>query len=236
MNRYQIVAIDGLRGTGKSWLASNLRVRFGCGALDVGPLFRLLAWLVAQGFAVDIANARAVLESSLDSGRIRVRVDTGGRMSASRIEFDGNELESPLWNPNLNALIQNAAGSAETELWMRAFVRQVVGERRCVVVGREVGAKIYPEAPLKLSLEAGTKERIERKAAQMNGEPCRTGEFSLDHSEPKREWKWKGEDVLTIDTTNLTHEEVLEVATSHVECKLGWNILEPITNDYIRRN
>ncbi len=117
--RLQVVTIDGLRGTGKSGLASSLRKKFGCEVLDIGPIFRLLAWLVDQNFAAGPASACEVLSLAINTEWIRVRLDVGGRKTASRIEVKGGELEEELWNIKLDSLIREMADSPEVFCYVR---------------------------------------------------------------------------------------------------------------------
>jgi len=216
-----VVTIDGLRGTGKSKLACSLRSILGCNVLEIGPIFRLLAWLVDQEFAESIAAAQIVLARGLDAGWIRFRLDKGGRISANCIEVIGTELEADLWDPRLDSLIQGAAGSC-ADLWLAQLAQRIVGFQPAVVVGREVGAKLFPDASVKIVLVAEKQKRLERKVSQLNGGTGATNRsFSAEHSEARRDWTWNKQSVVLIDTTNLTSEEVLKMASSCITSELG---------------
>lgn len=221
--RLQIVTIDGLRGTGKSGLASGLRNKFGCEVLDIGPIFRLLAWLVDQNFASNPAAACEVLDLAIKTEWIRVRLDVGGRKTASRIEVEGRELEEELWSIKLDSLIRETSYSHEVFCFVKELAHRLVPQSPAIVVGREVGAKIFPDAGLKIVLNAGKRERRERKLSQLSKDtPTLPPDYSLDRSEPMKCWAHESIESVVLDTTFMTEIDVVEQASAYILSRLGW--------------
>lgn len=221
-DRSQVVTIDGARGTGKSRLAIGLRNYFGCGVLELGPIFRLLAWLVTCGRAEDPKEACGVLDQMLDTGEVQIRLDTGGKLAASLIEIDGQDAEGVLWNSELDDVLRSAAGLPDVILLVAQLARNLVGLHPMIVLGRETGSQFFPDAPVKIILVAEDTLRQERKLSQLMQGPSQAApNYSLNQSEPTREWKY-GEGVIIIDTSFLTPEEVLAQAVEQIRSRLGW--------------
>jgi cytidylate kinase len=222
-SRLQVVTIDGLRGTGKSGLANSLRKKFGCDVLDIGPIFRLLAWLVDQNFAVSPASACEVLNLAINTEWICIRLDVGGRKTASRIEVKGGELEEELWNIKLDYLIRQMANSPEVFSYVKELAHRLVGHKPAIVIGREVGATIFPDARLKIVLHAGKEIRTERKISQLSeNTPTLPSDYSLDRSEPMKCWDHNSTESVVIDTTFMSKRDVVEQASAYIMCRLGW--------------
>lgn len=222
----QVVAIDGSRGTGKSRLAAGLRSYFGCGVLELGPIFRIIAWLVKRGYASDPVAACEVLDKAIEVGWIRIRHDIGGSMAASSVEVNGQTIEDELWNTDLDEILRSAAESPEVISCVGHLARRLIGSQSTIVIGREVGSQFFPDASLKIVLRAKEVTRRARKLSQLTQGPSRiSSTYSLDQSEPARYWEY-GEDTILIDTTLMSPEEVFQQSAAYIEDRLGWKILQ----------
>ena len=219
-----VVALDGPRGVGKSRLGSELRNYFGCHVLELGPLFRLIAWFIKHGHASDFKEGCKILNNSLDVGRLRIRTDVSGKLAASRIEIDGESIEQELWHTELDELVKSVAESKYVIDCIAQVAHQLVGQPT-VVIGREVGCTFFPEAPLKIVLLAHHTSRRSRKRSQLSQEALTIPQtYSVERSEPSRTWEYSG-DTLAIDTTNRSPEEVLQLVAERIVLELGWVVI-----------
>jgi cytidylate kinase len=218
----QIVTIDGHRGTGKSVLARNLRQSLDCGVLEIGPIFRLIAWIIYAGHAVDPQGACDFVCRGLETGLISIDTQANGEISACRIEIDQKLAEKELWSPVLDTTLRNVAESSAGAECVRKIASILVGETPIIIVGREVGNKFFPEAGVKIVLEASGASRKERKLSQLKTNLQETGQdYELESSEPKRDWQ-VFDASLVIDTSDLTEQHVLDKAISHIVERLRW--------------
>lgn len=221
----QVIAIDGVRGTGKSRLATGLRTYFGCGVLEIGPLFRFLALVLNRGDASDLKDACELTDHALKTEKLRIRSDVGSNLAASRLEFDGRGIDDELWNTRLDETLRSVADSPYAISFITQLARRFVGSKPTVVIGREVGKEFFPDAALKIILRASDSARKERKLNQLNQSYPRVDRnYSLEQSEPPRRWEYDG-GTLTIDTTNLTADEVCELVAEKVVDDLNWTIV-----------
>jgi len=223
--RLNVITIDGVRGVGKSMLAGSLRDRFGCGVLDIGPVFRVIAWLFNQRPTAGEHGALEALRHELQQGNLKIRMDVGCGMAASRIELCGESIEQPLWDPSLNQILRRTAGSPAVIAVVKGVARELVSGERCVVVGREVGTHFFPEAALKFLLEAHPGVRRKRKAQQLSMVIPGLEDARLTHSEPSRDWNL-AQDVIRIETTLLTPDDLLAKVCRSANVCLGWAEIE----------
>jgi cytidylate kinase len=218
----QVVTIDGARGTGKSQLANNLRRHFACGVLEVGPVFRLIAWLFNSKKASTTEDACEVLDKFLEAGRIRICLDKGCGISASLIQFAGRAIQEELWDPSLDETLRVIAGNSDIIQHVERTSRQIISNRQCIVVGREVGTRFFPDALIKILLQAGEPSRTERKLSQLasNGNGISSG-YSLNSSEPPVDWQF-AKDGFIVDSSTITTEDIVRQVVPLIENHLGW--------------
>lgn len=222
----QVVTVDGRRGTGKSRLASDLRRRFGCGVLDIGPLFRFIAWL-------NQSNSTEALEQTSDyvrdqlfpSMRLRICTERGSEMSATALELDGHELLQPLWDPELDLTIRRASESPAVVDALRSISHHIVGVTPVVVVGRDTGVHFFPEAPLKVQLTADADVRERRKVQQFDqvfpSNHASALSAAFERAEP-RSIVVPQDRVFLIDTTVLHPSGVADEVSRIIQAVLGW--------------
>lgn len=223
MNRNQhVVTIDGARGTGKSQLAQELRRYFACGVLEIGPVFRLIAWLFKSKKASTTAAACELLDRFLESEQIRIRLDEGCGVSASLIQFEERSIQKELWSPFLDEALRSIAADPEIVQHIKKTSRQIIANQRCIVVGREVGSRFFPDARIKILLQAGEPLRTERKLSQLasNGTPV-CSNYCLNSSEPPVEWEFV-KDAFVVDSSTITPDDVVKRVIPVIEKSLGW--------------
>jgi CMP/dCMP kinase len=218
-----IVTIDGHRGTGKTKLATGLRDYFGCGVLEIGPIFRLLSWLVAEKQAQDGTEACTFLTKALATGSILIDPYNAGDLASCQIVVDGRRLDQELWSPTLDVILRIVAESQPTIDCVGGIIRRLAGNNKMIVVGREAGSRMFPNAHLKLVLYASDESRRQRKLSQLteNVQDIST-RYDIEDSEPRARWSYTGKEFV-LNTTAVSPGEVLEQAISHVCEQLGWS-------------
>jgi CMP/dCMP kinase len=154
-----IITIDGPSGTGKGTLAVRVARRLGWHCLDSGALYRVLG-LAAGRCGVDLDDEPALAELA---ARLAITFEDG------RVLLDGEDLG--------DAIRTEAAGLAASRVAAHPAVRSALldWQRRqarapgLVADGRDMGTVVFPQAPLKLFLDASADERARRRYKQLIG-------------------------------------------------------------------
>lgn len=216
-----VITIDGHRGTGKSRLARSLREYFGFGVLEIGPVFRLLAWLIKEDYAQTPQLACDVLQQLIEGGQIVINEQLGGELSSCRIEFEGRLIDEDLWSPRLDDVLRDVAGAPDVVDRVARIVRWLADGKNVIIIGREVGAKMFPEARAKILLQAGDHARRERKITQLTQNvPEVSQRYEIEDSEPGINWE-HADDTFIIDTTDVLASSVFDQAASYIKARIG---------------
>jgi len=165
-----IIAIDGPAGSGKSTVAQRLAQRLGYLYFDTGVMYR----------AVTLAALRASLavgdQDSVEALARAVSIDVrpASRQDGRQYDvlLDDEDVTWDLRSPPVEAEVSRVSSYAGVRQAMSARQRQIGLRGRVVMVGRDIGTVVLPEADLKVYLDASVEERARRRwrEAQARGE------------------------------------------------------------------
>lgn len=153
-----VIAIDGPSGVGKGTVARALAKKLGWHFLDSGALYRILA-LAAQKAHVPLEQAAAVAALATD---LKIRFDDAGR-----IFLDGADCTHAVRAETTGAMASTIAVFPEVR---SALLRRQQAFRLApglVADGRDMGTVVFPDAPLKVFLDASAEERARRRLIQL---------------------------------------------------------------------
>jgi cytidylate kinase len=159
------ITIDGPAGAGKSTLGELLARRLGYLYFDTGVMYRALTW-AALGQSVDPGDeiAAAALARDLDID-VEPPMVADGRQYTVRI--NGQDVTWDLRRPEVDQQVSRAARHPAVREILRARQRAIGMRGQVVMVGRDIGAIVLPEARLKIYLEASLHARATRRAAEL---------------------------------------------------------------------
>jgi cytidylate kinase len=206
-----IIAIDGPSGAGKSTLAKRLARELGFIYLDTGAMYRALA-LKALRQGVDLADD-ARLARLVESTEIDLQEDNG----TLEVLLDGINVADEIRTPEVSQLASKVSALKIVRARMLDLQRGM-GQRGSVVAeGRDIGTVVFPNAEVKIFLDASAEERARRRYAELRaaGRPA-------DLSETLREMKERdkrdserdlaplrmADDALRIDSSNASADSV----------------------------
>jgi len=207
-----IIAIDGPAGAGKSTVARELASRLRLPYVDSGATYRAAALKVLESGA-DPTDASAVT-SVIDGARIEFTARDG----ESHALLDGRDVTHLIRTRAVTLAAAQVSRLPEVRVKLIALQRGLAAQG-AVMEGRDIGTVVFPEAPLKIFLEADPGERarrrLEQEEAQGHGSSLtQTAEEIRQRDQLDAERKVSplipAEDAVRIDSTKLSAEAVVE--------------------------
>ncbi len=226
MQRPGRIAIDGPAGAGKSTVGEQLARHLGYLYFDTGAMYRAVAWLaLQQHVSVDDGPALARLAQQADIVISRPQIDDGRQYT---VTVNGRDITWEIRSAEVTRAVPPASSHQQVRAILRARQREIAYEHEGVVmVGRDIGAIVLPDADLKVYLTASLEERAKRRYAELEdrlgaGNPALPSfedvlEEIRQRDEIDREKMKPAHDAIVIMTDNLSVPQVLEVIESYLE-------------------
>jgi len=161
MTKPNIIAIDGPAASGKSTLGKNLARSLGYLFFDTGVMYRAVTWMVLQR-NMDVHNEAAV---TMLSREIKIDVNTPSRNDgrACDVLVDGQDITWETRRPEVEAIVSIVSVYAGVRHELAAQQRRIGLRGKVVMVGRDIGTVVLPEADLKIYLDASAEVRARRR-------------------------------------------------------------------------
>jgi cytidylate kinase len=164
VKRPTVIAIDGPAGAGKSTVAHLVASRLGLGYVDTGATYRIVA-LRALERSVPLDDEQALVTVATETMRSCSLVDGG------KLVCDGREVGAEIRTPEVSEAASIVAAHPEVRRVLVEHQRKLVPPSGAVVEGRDIGTVVWPDAELKVYLDATSDVRAERRERQQgNGE------------------------------------------------------------------
>jgi cytidylate kinase len=182
--RHLQVAVDGTSGSGKSTIGRALAARIGARFVDTGLLYRAVT-LAALEADVDPDDEPALADLAR---RIKIRVepaDPQGREAGERVLVGRRDVTALLRDPRIERAVPTVSRHPRVRAAMLKVQRDAARARDTVMVGRDIGTVVLPDADLKVFLTASVETRARRRAAQM-GRPERLEIYQREIGERDR--------------------------------------------------
>jgi cytidylate kinase len=152
-----VITIDGPSGTGKGTIAALLAEHLGWHLLDSGALYRTLG-LAARRTGVDLDDGAMLGDLA---GRIRIAFD------GERVLLDGEDVSEPIRTADAGVDASRVAVHAEVRTALLGWQRAAARPPGLVADGRDMGSKVFPDAAVKIYLDASPEERANRRYKQL---------------------------------------------------------------------
>lgn len=212
-----ILAIDGTSGSGKSTTAKRVAERLGWLYLDTGATYRAVATAVIEE-GKDPESPEEVTQI-LDDLNIEVKNEN----CEQRTLINGRDVTDKLRTDEVNRAVTPVSKMKRVRKFLVNEQRNIVGNRDAVVEGRDIGTVVFPDADLKIYMDAEIEVRAERRRKQKENRTS-LEEVKKDlerrdlHDSTRKESPLKKDgDAELIDTTNLTIEEQVERVISKIK-------------------
>jgi CMP/dCMP kinase len=205
----KVIAIDGPAGSGKSTVARRVAEHLGLDYLDTGAMYRAVTFAALRR-GIDPADTGPVAELA------RV-VDLD--VTTDHVRVDGVDATIEIRGPEVSRAVSLVAANPEVRAELVRRQREWAYERAGgVMEGRDIGTVVFPDAVLKVYLNARPEVRAERRAAEVSGldyetvaaDMARRDAFDQGReADPLR----LADDAIELDTSDMTIDEIVaEVA------------------------
>jgi len=205
-----IIAIDGPSGAGKGTVARQVAARLGYRHVDTGAMYRALAWKAAHD-GLDLTDEAAV--SALGARATFV-------LEGGRVEIDGHDVRAAIRTPEIDKAAAAVARHPAVRKVLVAVQRKLGESGGVVMEGRDIGTVVFPEADVKVYLDASPEERARRRAADPAHTSSKNAQLAdvatalaeRDRSDSTRAVSPLAiaQNAVVIDTTTLPIEDVIE--------------------------
>jgi cytidylate kinase len=206
------IAVDGPSGAGKSTVGHALAGRIGATFVDTGLMYRALT-LAALERGIDVDDGPALGMLAADCA---IEVERPGAAHPHRLEtvrLDGRDVTDEVRTPRVDRAVSAVSRHAEVRDAMVAVQRGAAERGDTVMVGRDIGTVVLPDATLKVFLIATPEVRAGRRAVEM-GAPERYHEYLAeierrDAADSEREVAplRQADGALVLDTGDLEVDE-----------------------------
>jgi CMP/dCMP kinase len=220
--RKLIIAIDGPAGAGKSTIASRLARKLGYVNLESGAMYRALA-LKAIENDLSFEDEPALVKLA-EHSRIQLEPTVGG----NRTLLDGRDISPRIRERDVTEAASRISVHPGVREWMVSHQRAMGAGGGVVMEGRDIGTKVFPDADLKIFLDADPVVREQRRMEQQKIKGEVAAGVAADLRDRDRRDRTRAvsplvaaPDAVLIDSTSLSEDEVVARAEKLANEKLS---------------
>lgn len=229
-----VIAIDGPSGAGKSTTARTVARRLGILFLDTGAVYRALALRVLN-LGISPSDEASVVACADDA-----RIDLTGGADDTHVVLDGADVSQDIRTPEVSELSSRLATLSGVRRRLVDLQRGFAERGPLVAEGRDLGTVVFPQAQVKVFLDADLDTRAERRSRELQGRGLAASRERVRADLARRDERDRGrddsplkqaEDAHIVDTTGLDLrgqvEAVLELVRAHPDCPPNWRVGGP---------
>ena len=230
------VAIDGPSGSGKSSVSRAIARELGLAYLDTGAMYRALAWWALER-GLDLQDLTAVAQAGRD---LPLTISTDP--DAQEIAVDGTDVGEEIRRTRISSQVSAVATNLDVRAELRRRQREIIDEQRSrrggiVVEGRDITTVVAPDAEHRILITASEEARLARRALEVHGSAdaeqlaaTRDQVIRRDADDSTVSTFLEAADgVVTLDTSDLTLEQVIAAVLGLVEGKVETVPADPST-------
>ncbi len=204
-----VIAIDGPSGAGKGTVARAIATQLQWRHVDTGAMYRAVAWkAIRERVALDDESAVA-----------RLAAHSGLELNGPRVVIDGADVTDELRNADMDRAAAAVARLGQVRAALVRRQQELARAGSVVMEGRDIGTVVFPDAPVKIYLDADPAERAARRASDEHHQRSATSGVEeirreLDERDQSDRTRTaspltSAPDAVRIDTTGVPVEEVV---------------------------
>lgn len=218
-----IIAIDGPAGSGKSTVSKRVANKLGFFYLDTGAMYRALT-LEALRQKLDLGDQAALVRLAKET---KIDLEPAG-LKEVRVRLNGDDVTRLIRDPGVTNKVKFIACVPGVRHEMVSAQQRIAHQFSVVLEGRDTTTVVFPNADLKIYLDADQRERAKRRFKELEEKDVKTSFEDVLRDQEKRDRSdfersvgplKKAPDAVVIDTTNLSIDEVVERVISLVDSK-----------------
>jgi cytidylate kinase len=208
------VAVDGPAGSGKSSVCRKAAVDLGLKYIDSGAIYRAITWFFMKNYpdfsklddpAEKLAEINIMQEFGYD-GRARTFVD-------------GEDVSLLIREESVARNISSFSDNKKIRDFVNSLLRRWAGENSIIMDGRDIGTVVFPDADIKIYLDASVEVRTARRVKEYSDLGKNVDENSIRNQIIQRDFNDRNrefaplkiaEDALYIDTSEMAYDEVVD--------------------------
>lgn len=204
-----IVAVDGPSGTGKGTVSKHVAKHYGFNYLDTGLFYRTLAYFV-NDYDINVDDESRIVELTND---LNIEIQDG------IVIANGIRLEKELRNDKIALTASRVSSIQNVRMIVNDKIRRLCEDKQVVVDGRDITTLVFPNADVKIYLDASCDTRARRRYNQSiemgmeaNFDQILANIKNRDEMDRNKEYGalTVAEDAIIVDNTNLTIEETID--------------------------
>ncbi|MBQ3409229.1 MAG: (d)CMP kinase [Clostridia bacterium] len=206
-----IVAIDGPAGSGKGSITKIIAEKMNLSSIDTGAMYRCVTLdMINKGIAFDdIESVRALLE------KINIVLDEEN----GKVLLNGEDVTSKIRSVDVSKKVSEVSAIKEVRIKLVEMQRKIAKDKDIIMEGRDITTVVFPNADVKIYLDASVEERAKRryKQNQESGIDSSYEEIlenikTRDYNDMHKDFGAlvRAEDAVYLDSSNLSIEEVTD--------------------------
>ena len=219
-----VVAIDGPSGSGKGTITKLVGEKLGLVNIDTGATYRCVALAtINKGYKLE---EESKIVSLLDEMNIEFKKIE----NEEKVFLNGKDVTKEIRSKEVNKIVSQVSHIPEIRENMVDFQRKIAEGKNVIMEGRDIGTNVFPNADVKIYLDATPEERAKRrmkqneeKGIESNYEEILENIKFRDHNDKTSNVAplKKAEDAIYVDTSNLTIEEVTKKIIEIINYQFG---------------
>ena len=206
-----VVAIDGPAGAGKSTIAKSVAARLGFVYIDTGAMYRAVAlWALRAGIPeTDVHKLE----------QLALEADITFAAGSQTVFLNGEDVTEAIRQPDVSAAASKVSAIAGVRRALVDKQREMGAVGSVVMEGRDIGSVVFPDARVKIFLDAPSRERVNRRELELTGRGVRADSRAAAKDIDERDHRDRtraeaplvqAPDAVYVDSGGLTIEEVEE--------------------------
>ncbi|MDA3901241.1 MAG: (d)CMP kinase [Spirochaetes bacterium] len=221
MNRV-VVAVDGPAGSGKSSVSRQVAVKLGITYIDSGAIYRAITYAMMEQYG----ELSSDIDFSSATKNIQIKQEYLPDDMSTRTYVDGIDVSEQIRTEDVARNIQWVSSDTSVRNFVTDLLRKWAGLKSVIMDGRDIGSIVFPNADLKIYLDASAQIRAERRfneyadaGKKVDLKEIKKQIIQRDSQDTTREFGalTKCADAVLIDSSSMSQDQVTDTIITLIE-------------------